>query len=150
MVGGTVVAFIGGLHHWWPKITGRMYNERAGLVGALLVFIGFNLTFLTQFFLGHQGMPRRYYAYLPEYQTMHQVSTVGAWLLGLALFWVLIYLLHSLWYGARAPANPWRAVSLEWQTQSPPIEHNFEETPFVSSSPYAFPEIDKEPGEAGH
>ncbi len=147
MVGGTVVAFIGGLHHWWPKITGRMYNERAGQLGALLVFIGFNLTFLTQFLLGHQGMPRRYYAYLPEYQTMHQVSTVGSWILDVGLVWTLIYLLYSLWRGARAPANPWNAVSLEWQTQSPPIEHNFDETPIVEGSPYDFPEIDMRQGE---
>jgi len=147
MVGGTVIAFIGGLHHWWPKITGRMYSEWAGKVGAVIVFIGFNVTFLTQFFLGHQGMPRRYYAYLPEYQTMHQVSTVGSWILAVGLVWVLVYLLHSLRHGARAPANPWHAVSLEWHTQSPPIEHNFDETPFVTGSPYDFPEIDKTQGE---
>ncbi|PCC74220.1 cytochrome c oxidase subunit 1 [Nannocystis exedens] len=149
MVGGTVVAFIGAMHHWWPKITGRMFSERAGRVGALLVFIGFNLTFMTQFFLGHQGMPRRYYAYLPEYQRMHQVSTVGSWILATGLIWILIYWLWSLRYGPRAPANPWGGVSLEWQTPSPPPEHNFDETPVVRGSPYDFPEIDKTPGERG-
>jgi cytochrome c oxidase subunit 1 len=150
MVGGTVVAFIGGLHHWWPKMTGKMFNETAGKIGCLLVFIGFNVTFMTQFFLGHQGMPRRYYAYLPEYQTMHQISTIGSYILAIGLVWILIYLIHSLFRGAKAPANPWGAVSLEWQTQSPPIEHNFHETPRVTGSPYDFPEIDKSGGPLDH
>ena len=143
MVGGTVVAFIGGLHHWWPKMFGRMYNERAGKWGCLLVFVGFNMTFLTQFFLGHQGMPRRYYAYLPEYTSLHQVSTVGSWILAVGLVFTLIYLLWSLKFGERASANPWAGVSLEWLTASPPIEHNFHDIPRVSASPYDFPEIDK-------
>ena len=148
MVGGTVVAFIGGIHHWWPKITGKMFNETAGKIGCLMVFVGFNVTFLTQFFLGHQGMPRRYYAYLPEYQTMHQISTVGSWILAAGLFWVLTYLIASLFNKSRAPANPWGGVSLEWHTQSPPIEHNFHETLHVTGSPYDFPEIDRSAG--GH
>jgi cytochrome c oxidase subunit 1 len=146
MIGGTLVAFIGGIHHWWPKMTGKMFNEAAGKLGCLLVFIGFNVTFMTQFFLGHQGMPRRYYAYLPEYQTMHQVSTIGSWILAVGLFWTLGYLIASLFNKSRAPANPWGGVSLEWHTQSPPIEHNFHETPHVHGSPYDFPEIDKSGG----
>jgi cytochrome c oxidase subunit 1 len=143
MVGGTVVAFIGALHHWWPKITGRMFSDRLGRVGALLVFLGFNITFLTQFFLGHQGMPRRYYAYLPEYQSMHQVSTIGAFVLFAGLLWIWGYLMWSLRYGAKAPANPWDGRSLEWFTPSPPPEHNFDEIPHVTGSPYDFPEIAK-------
>jgi len=143
MVGGTVVAFLGGLFHWWPKMFGRMYNETLGKISALLVFVGFNLTFFTQFFLGHQGMPRRYYAYLPEYETLHQVSTIGSWILAVGLFLVLYTLIIALKSGERAPANPWQAVSLEWQTASPPIEHNFHATPHVTGSPYDFPEIDK-------
>jgi cytochrome c oxidase subunit 1 len=143
MVGGTVVAFIGGLHHWWPKMFGRMYNEKAGALGCFLVFVGFNMTFMTQFFLGHQGMPRRYYAYLPEYVQLHQVSTIGSWVLCAGLVWTLIYLTASLSTGKRAPANPWGGVSLEWQTASPPIEHNFHDTPVVTGSPYDFPEIAK-------
>jgi cytochrome c oxidase subunit 1 len=142
MVGGTVVAFLGGLFHWWPKMVGRMYNETLGKLSCLLVFVGFNVTFLTQFFLGHQGMPRRYYAYLPEYETMHRVSTYGSWVLGIGILFVLIALMHALKYGERAPANPWGGVSLEWQTASPPIEHNFKEIPHVTGSPYDFPEID--------
>ena len=146
MVGGTVVAFIGGLFHWWPKMFGRMYNEKLGALSALLVFIGFNGTFLTQFFLGHQGMPRRYYAYLPEYEYLHQISTIGSWILMVGLFVVLFTLVHAIKWGERAPANPWNAVSLEWQTASPPIEHNFHTTPHVTGSPYDFPEIDKSGG----
>jgi cytochrome c oxidase subunit 1 len=142
MVGGTVVAFLGGLFHWWPKMVGRMYNETLGKASALLVFVGFNVTFLTQFFLGHQGMPRRYYAYLPEYETLHRVSTIGSYILGVGLLVVLIALLHALKSGKRAGPNPWDAVSLEWHTASPPIEHNFHEIPHVTGSPYDFPEID--------
>ena len=142
MVGGTVIAFLGGLFHWWPKMFGRMYNETAGAISALLVFIGFNVTFGTQFFLGHQGMPRRYYAYLPEYEYLHQISTIGSWILAAGLFTVLFALLHSLAKGKHAPANPWGGVSLEWHTATPPIEHNFHHIPHVESGPYDFPEID--------
>jgi cytochrome c oxidase subunit 1 len=148
MVGGLVVAFIGGLFHWWPKMFGRMFNQKWGNISALLVFVGFNTTFLTQFFLGHQGMPRRYYAYLPEYEVMHQVSTIGSWILMVGLFVVLFTLLFSLKNGEKAPANPWGGISLEWQTASPPIEHNFHETLHVTGSPYDFPEIDRSAG--GH
>ena len=143
MMGGTVVAFLGGLYHWWPKMTGRMYSEKLGKISCLLIFIGFNLTFLTQFFIGHQGMPRRYYAYLPEYTLMHQVSTIGSWILGVGFLVMLYALVSALKNGAKAPANPWGGVSLEWHTASPPIEHNFHDIPEVSASPYDFPEIDK-------
>ena len=142
MVGGTVIAFLGGLFHWFPKMFGRMYNERAGAISALLVFIGFNVTFGTQFFLGHQGMPRRYYAYLPEYEYLHQISTAGSWVLAAGLFLVLFTLLAGLKFGKHAPANPWGGVSLEWHTATPPIEHNFHHIPHVESGPYDFPEID--------
>jgi cytochrome c oxidase subunit 1 len=147
MMGGLVVAFIGGLFHWWPKITGRFYNEALGKLSALLVFIGFNVTFGTQFFLGHQGMPRRYFAYLPEYEAMHRISTYGSWILAAGLFCALFGLLAAFSKNAKkAGNNPWNAMSLEWQTQSPPIEHNFHETPHVTGSPYDFPEIDKSGG----
>jgi cytochrome c oxidase subunit 1 len=150
MVGGTVIAFIGGLHHWWPKMFGRMYSEFWGNVACFLIFIGFNVTFGTQFFLGHQGMPRRYYAYLPEYELMHQVSTVGSWILMVGLFVTLFTLAASLKWGKRAPHNPWEGISLEWQTATPPIEHNFHEIPHVDHGPYDFPEIDRSKGFHGH
>jgi cytochrome c oxidase subunit 1 len=143
MMGGTIIAFIGGIHHWWPKMFGRMYNETHGRWGALLVFIGFNMTFFNQFVMGQQGMPRRYYTYVPQFQQQHVLSTIGAYILGVGFLWTLFYLLRSLKHGKKAPANPWGAVSLEWHTQSPPIEHNFHGQPIVDGSPYDFPEIDR-------
>ena len=140
MMGGTVVAMIGGLHYWWPKMTGRMYNETLGRIGCLLVFWGFNQTFFTQFILGSQGMPRRYYTYAPEYTTWHVASTVGSYILAAGLFLTAGYLLHSLFRGRPAPANPWGGATLEWQCPSPPPHDNFSTTPTVSD-PYDFTDI---------
>ncbi len=138
MVGGTLMGFMGGLHHWWPKITGRLYSERWGRIGWALVFIGFNATFFVQFILGSQGMPRRYYDYLQRYEFFHAFSTVGSWILGLGFLVSLFYLLHSLRKGQRAPANPWNGATLEWQTASPPPTENFAAQPLASSGPYDF------------
>jgi cytochrome c oxidase subunit 1 len=146
MVGGTVIAFLGGLFHWWPKMFGRLYNEFWGRVSSILVFVGFNLTFGTMFFTGHQGMPRRYYAYLPEYQTLHQVSTVGSWILAAGLFIVLFTLMAALKWGRKSPHNPWGGVSLEWQCATPPTEHNWHDIPHVIHGPYEFPERDTSKG----
>jgi cytochrome c oxidase subunit 1 len=149
MMGGTLIAFIGGLHHWWPKFTGKMYNEKLGIFASILVFIGFNLTFFTQFVMGSRGMPRRYHQYLPEFELWHQLSTVGSLILGLGLFITGGYLLHSLFRGAKAPLNPWNAKSLEWtETTSPPVEHNFEGQPVVTHGPYDFDVIDESLGRA--
>ncbi|MEK7705383.1 MAG: cytochrome c oxidase subunit I [Myxococcota bacterium] len=148
MMGGTVIAFLGGLHHWWPKMFGRMYHENLGRLTAVLVFIGFNMTFFTQFVLGTQGMPRRYYGYLPRYHMLHQLSTVGAMLLGVAFLIMGIYLIASLIGGKVAPQNPWGGVSLEWQTPSPPPTENFAARPVITAGPYEFPEI--ESTEQGH
>jgi cytochrome c oxidase subunit 1 len=122
---------------------GRMYNEAAGRWGALLIFIGFNMTFFNQFVLGQQGMPRRYFEYLPQFQQQHVLSTVGAYILLVGFLWIAGYLTHSLFYGAQATANPWGGASLEWDTQSPPIEHNFHGQPRVETDPYNFPQIDR-------
>ena len=138
MMGGTVIAFIGGLHYWWPKMTGRMYNETLGRIGCTLVFIGFNMTFLTQFFLGSRGMPRRYYNYLDQYQPLHAFSTYGSWVLGSGLFLTAFYLLASLRKPMDAPDNPWGGTTLEWTTSSPPIEHNFEDQPVLTRAPYDY------------
>jgi len=138
MMGGTVIAFIGGLHYWWPKMTGRMYNENLGRIGCFLVFWGFNQTFLTQFLLGSRGMPRRYYNYLPQFQGLHAISTVGSWILASGLFLTLAYLLASLRKPMDAPDNPWGGTTLEWQTSSPPITHNFEEQPVLERAPYDY------------
>ncbi len=129
MMGGTVIAFLGGLHYWWPKIWGRMYDEFWALVSAALIFVGFNVTFFPQFIMGLQGMPRRYYTYLEQYQSTHLLSTVGTWILGLGFIIMAIYLIRSLYVGKPAPKNPWFGLTLEWTTQSPPITENFTQTP---------------------
>ncbi len=136
MMGGSITAFMGGLHYWWPKFSGRMYPERAGRVGALLVFLGLNFTFFPQFILGTRGMPRRYYNYLPEFTGLHQFSTIGAYILGLGFLLTAIYLLKSARSGPKAPANPWGATTLEWTCESPPPYYNFHETPVVNRGPY--------------
>ena len=133
MMGSALLAFIGGIHHWWPKITGRMYNENAGRVGWFLVCVGFNVTFLTQFMLGSQGMPRRYATY-PEdsgFQIYHVISTLGSYMMAVGFFVTAAYLVTSLFTGRRAPANPWGGRSLEWQCSSPPPHDNFAEQPTV-------------------
>ncbi len=129
MVGSALTAMIGGLFYWWPKMVGRMYNEVVGSISAFLVFTGFNLTFFPQFILGCQGMPRRYYNYLPEYQTWHQVSTIGAMTLGLGIMLASACLMHALLRGRTAPANPWGGTTLEWQCSSPPPHDNFKSPP---------------------
>jgi len=138
MVGGMVMAFMGGLHYWWPKITGRLYPEFWGKLAAMITFIGFNLTFFPQFLLGYLGMPRRYHAYPPEFQMLNVLSTAGASILGVGYVLPLIYFLWSLKRGRIAGPNPWRATGLEWQTSSPPPVHNFEQTPVVTASPYMY------------
>ncbi len=138
MVGGMVTAFMGGLHYWWPKITGRLYPEFLGKISAIVLFIGFNLTFFPQFLLGYLGMPRRYHAYPPEFQVFHVLSTAGATILGIGYLMPLMYLIWSLKHGRLAGPNPWRATGLEWQTESPPPKHNFEETPIVTGPPYQY------------
>jgi cytochrome c oxidase subunit 1 len=126
MMGGTVMAFLAGLHYWWPKMTGRMYSERLGRLAAWLIFIGFNVTFLSQFVMGSRGMPRRYYDYLEQFQPLHQMSSVGSWILGLGFLLVVLYLMRSLKFGEKAPANPWQSLGFEWRTPSPPPLENFE------------------------
>lgn len=138
MVGGMVTAFMGGLHYWWPKITGRMYPEKLGQLAALITYIGFNLTFFPQFVMGYLGMPRRYYSYPDEFQVYHILSTAGASILGVGYALPVVYLIWSLRYGRVAPANPWKATGLEWQTTSPPPKHNFLETPVVTEPPYQY------------
>ena len=138
MVGGAVMGFFGGIHFWWPKFTGRMYPEGWARFTAILTFIGFNLTFFPQFILGYLGMPRRYPEYPPEFQVWNVLSSAGASLLAFGYVLPLIYLLWSLRYGARAPANPWNAKGLEWETPSPPPTENFHTTPVVTEEAYAY------------
>jgi len=151
MVGGMVLSFMGGLHYWWPKITGRMYPEVMGRIAALTTFVGFNLTFFPQFLLGYLGQPRRYHAYPPEFQIFHIFSTAGASILGVGYLMPLFYFLWSLKYGQRAPANPWQATGLEWQTPSPPPRENFGKIPIITEAPYDYhPEVEQAKPELQH
>ena len=138
MMGGTVIAMLGGLHYWWPKMTGRMYNESLAKWAAGLIFVGFNVTFFTQFILGSQGMPRRYYDYVPEYASLHAFSTYGSWILGVGLLVALVCFVMSLANGERVGADPWGGTTLEWLTTSPPDAHNFKRIPLVTRNPYDY------------
>jgi cytochrome c oxidase subunit I len=140
MVGGQVLAYLGGLHYWWPKITGRMYSEFWSKVSAIIIFVGFNLTFFPQFILGYLGMPRRYASYPEELQVLNIFSTAGASVLGIGLTIPVIYLVHSLIWGKRAADNPWMLPGLEWRTASPPPTENFTSTPVVTWEAYEFGE----------
>jgi cytochrome c oxidase subunit 1 len=139
MVGGTVLAFMGGLHYWWPKITGKLYNDYLGRLAAMLIFIGFNLTFFPQFVLGYLGMPRRYYAYAQEFQVLNVLSSAGASVLALGYILPAFYLGYSLIKGPPAGNNPWGAKGLEWETTSPPPVENFKRIPVVTDEAYAYP-----------
>jgi cytochrome c oxidase subunit 1 len=136
MMGGAITAFMGGLHYWWPKFTGKMYPEIPARIGAVLVFVGLNVTFFPQFILGTRGMPRRYYNYLEEFQGLHVLSTLGAYVLGLGFMLTACYLAYSWKKGRKAPTNPWGATTLEWQCTSPPPYYNFEKEPLVNRGPY--------------
>ncbi len=145
MVGGALMGYLGGLHYWWPKITGRMYPGFWSHLSALIIFLGFNLTFFPQFVLGYLGMPRRYHSYPEEFQILHILSTAGASILAVGYIIPLVYFIWSLKYGEVAGDNPWDAVGLEWQTTSPPSLHNFDEIPVVDFEPYDY--VEHEPVE---
>ncbi len=138
MVGGTIMGYLGGLHFWWPKITGRMYPAFWSKVAAGLIFFGFNLTFFPQFLLGYLGMPRRYHAYPDDFQVLNVLSSAGATILGVGYLMPMIYFVWSMRYGERAPANPWGAAGLEWQIPSPPTTYNFDDTPVVVDEAYDY------------
>lgn len=141
MMGGTLVSFLGGVFHWWPKMTGKMFNDFAGICSAAIVFVGFNLTFLPQFVLGTRGMPRRYASYVEEFTDLHRMSTVGSFMLGFGLLVAFITLMHSLFYGKKAPVNPWGGATLEWECATPPPHDNFATPPHVGD-PYDFSNIE--------
>ncbi len=138
MVGGVVMAYMAAIHFWWPKITGRMYPEMAARFSAIVIFIGFNLTFFPQFLLGYLGMPRRYHVYPDEFQVLNVFSTAGASILGIGYLIPMVYFVWSLWWGKPASSNPWQAKGLEWTIASPPSPHNFEQIPVVTEEAYAY------------
>ncbi len=149
MVGGMVMAYMGGIHYWWPKISGKMYHEWTARIAALITFIGFNLTFFPQFVLGYLGMPRRYHVYPPEFQTLNVLSSAGASILAIGYLMPLVYLTWSFFHGRPAGPNPWGATGLEWQTPSPAPEHNFATTPIVTTDPYNYPDPPESAPEPG-
>jgi cytochrome c oxidase subunit 1 len=138
MMGGSITALLGGLHYWWPKMSGRMYNEKLGRIAAVIVLFGLNLTFFPQFIMGSRGMPRRYYNYLPEFQIFHQLSTIGAFTMGVGFLMTAFYLLRSLKTGSKAADNPWGGNTLEWQCSSPPPYYNFHQAPEITEGPYEY------------
>ena len=142
MVGGAVMAYLGGIHYWWPKITGRMYPDLWARFAALIIFIGFNLTFFPQFVLGYLGMPRRYGIYPAEFQVLNVMSSAGASILAIGYVIPLIYFYWSWNYGPPAGPNPWGATGLEWKTASPPPTENFEQIPIVTEDAYNYPTAD--------
>ncbi|XBQ17334.1 MAG: cbb3-type cytochrome c oxidase subunit I [Oceanicaulis sp.] len=142
MVGAAVTAFMGAVHFWWPKVTGRLYNEHLGRASAILLWIGFNLTFFPQFIMGYLGMPRRYHAYDPEFQVWHLLSSAGTPILAMGYLLPVFYLGWSLYNGRPAGPNPWRAQGLEWTVSSPPPEHNFHGPVKVTREAYDYPKED--------
>ncbi len=148
MVGGMVMAYFAALHFWWPKMTGRLYPEILARFAAVIIFIGFNLTFFPQFLLGYMGMPRRYPFYPEQFHFLNVCSTLGAAVLGLGYLLPATYLLYSLFRGPKAPPNPWRATGLEWQTPSPPPKHNFDKIPVVTREAYDYEHLDAQPEQA--
>jgi cytochrome c oxidase subunit 1 len=145
MVGGAIMGYLGGLHYWWPKITGRLYPEGWARLGAAVIFLGFNLTFFPQFVLGYLGMPRRYHAYPEEFQVLNVMSTAGASILGAGYLLPMLYLAWSMRYGKHATDNPWAATGLEWQTSSPPPTHNFDQMPVVTEEAYDYEHLKELP-----
>jgi len=138
MVGGVFMGMMAGLFYWIPKMSGHMYNEFWGRVSAVLVFIGFNMTFIPQFIMGSRGMPRRYHLYDPKFASFHIASTIGSWVIGLGFLVAMITIFKAMRSGKAAPANPWGGTTLEWTTSSPPIHENFEETPVITGRPYEY------------
>jgi cytochrome c oxidase subunit 1 len=141
MFGGTGFALFGALYYWFPKIFGRMYIKRPAFIGWLMMTVGFNILYFPMLILGYMGMPRRYYHYLPQFETLHRIATVGSWIMVVGIIILIINLIVSLKKGKKAPANPWGAATLEWTVSSPPPTENFYEIPMVTTGPYDYSHI---------
>ena len=146
MMSGTVMGLLAGMHYWFPKMTGRMLNEKLARAGWLLTFVGFNATFLVQFFLGYHGMPRRWAEYPPQYQNLNILSTAGSWILAVGILIMFVNFVRGLYAGEPAPSNPWKGLTLEWRTASPPPTENFEEIPVITDWPYGYGKRNREGG----
>jgi cytochrome c oxidase subunit 1 len=143
MFGGTIFIFFAGLHYWFPKMFGRMYNTKIANIALAIMVIGFNMLYFTFFILGYLGMPRRYYDYLPEFQDLHQFATVGSWVMISGILLMLFNLARAYFSGAKAPANPWGGMTLEWSVPSPPPLLNFDKIPTVKYGPYEYEHYDE-------
>ncbi len=141
MMGGTVMALLGGIHYWWPKMFGKKYPELIAQITSVIIFVGFNVAFFTQFILGARGMPRRYYAYPLQFQMLNDVSSVGAFILGTGFLIMAIYLIYSLFRGEPAGPNPWGSLTMEWEAGSPPVTHNFEKDMKLEHGPYDYDSV---------
>ena len=146
MMGGTVMGLLAGMHYWFPKMTGRMLSEKLARAGWLLTFVGFNATFLVQFFLGYHGMPRRWAEYPPQFQNLNILSTAGSWILAVGILIMFVNFVRGLYAGEPAPSNPWKGLTLEWRTASPPPTENFEEIPVITDWPYGYGKRNREGG----
>lgn len=145
ILGGILTMFFAAFHYWFPKMFGRMYNQKVAMFGAIMYFIGVNVLYFPMFIMGYQGMPRRYYDYLPEFQIYHVISTVGSWILITAILTMLINLFYSIKKGRVEKGNIWGAMTMEWEeSQSPPPLLNFEETPVFKHGPYDYPDFSDE------
>jgi cytochrome c oxidase subunit 1 len=147
LFGGSVFGIFAGIYHWYPKVTGRYLNEFWGKVHFVLTFVGFNATFLPMHILGLQGMPRRIAMYAPEFQGLNQFCTIASYILAVSTLPLLVNLIWSLFTGKVAPSNPWNALTLEWQTTSPPEIENFETLPVLTTGPYDYGYSEEEEGE---
>ena len=141
MFGGTGTIFFAALHYWFPKMFGKMYNDKLARIAVALYFIGFNMLYFPKFILGYMGMPRRYYDYLPQFESLQRISTVGSWILAGTIFFIIGYLFHALVKGKKATSNPWGGVTLEWHIPSPPPLENFKEIPTITHEPYDFSQL---------
>ncbi|MFZ3229064.1 MAG: cytochrome c oxidase subunit I [Pseudobdellovibrio sp.] len=138
MVGGTLMSIMGGFYYWFPKMFGKMYNQLSAIWSWVFIFIGFNVTFFPQFILGAKGMPRRYFDYVPEFEQLNRISTVGSWLIAIGFIIGLVTIIQGIRKGAKAPDNPWGSKTLEWTTSSPPPHDNFTHEPVVTAGPYEY------------
>jgi cytochrome c oxidase subunit I len=144
LFGGGVFGVFAGIYHWFPKMTGRMFSEPWGIVHFWLTFIGFNGTFLPMHVLGLQGMPRRIAMYAPEFESLNKFCTIASYILAVSTIPFMVNIIWSWWKGKQAPRNPWNALTLEWQTDSPPMIENFVGTPVLKTGPYDYGHHHKE------
>jgi cytochrome c oxidase subunit 1 len=138
MVGGTLMAIMGGFYYWYPKMFGKMFSESWARISWIFIFVGFNVTFFPQFILGAMGMPRRYFNYIPAYEPLNRISTIGSWMIAAGFLVALYVIIDGLINGEKAPKNPWGSKTLEWTAESPPIVHNFDHEPVVTAGPYEY------------